>query len=76
MVNRHVVGGEGVVFAADVLGQILKSVGRKMFVPFKHEVLKKMREPAPLIRIVLRTDVIPNLDGDRRAGMILDEVEL
>ena len=47
-----------------------------MFVAFKHHVFKQMGEPAALIRVILGTDVIPNLDRNGRAGVILDGVDL
>ena len=47
-----------------------------MLVAFKHHVFKQMGEPAALIRVILGTDVIPNLDRNGRTGMILDGVDL
>ena len=39
-------------------------------------MFKQMGEPAALIRVILGTDVIPNLDRNGGAGMILDGVDL
>ena len=47
-----------------------------MFVAFKHHVFEQMREPAPPIGVILGTDVIPNLNGDRWTGMIFNRVNL
>ena len=76
VINGHVVRGVGVVFAADVLGQVVEGIGREMFVPLKHHVLEEMSETASACRIVLRPDVIPDLDRHRRAGMIFHGVNL
>ena len=37
---------------------------------------KRWAKPLRLVRIILRPDVIPDLDRDRRAGMILHRVNL
>ncbi len=74
MVNRHVVGGVGVVFAPDVFGQVIEGIGGKMFVALEHHVLEEVSKTAPPLRIILRADVIPDLDRDGRARMIFDRV--
>ena len=76
MVNRHVWRGIRVVLSTDVFGQFLKGVRGQVLVALKHHVLEQMREPAAPIGIILGSDVVPNLDGDRWTGMILDRVNL
>jgi len=39
-------------------------------------MLEQMREPTAPIGIILGPDMVPNLDSDRRTGMILDRVNL
>ena len=76
MINRHVIRGISVVLAPDIFRQLIDRIRLKMFVSFEHHVLKEMRETAPIFRIVLRSDVIPNLDRDVRAGMIFHRINL
>ena len=44
--------------------------GFKMLVALEHHVLEQMRETAAPVRIVLRSDMIPNLHRDRETRMI------
>ena len=74
MVNGHVVRGVGVVFAADVFGQFIKRIPCQMLIPFEHHVLEEMGEAAAVLRIILRADVIPNLDGHGRGGVIFHAI--
>src|SRR5437762_8224283 len=67
---------KGVVLSADVFGQLLKSFRGQVLVAFEHHVFEQMREPAALIRVVLGTNVIPNLNGDGWTGMIFNRVNL
>ena len=76
VINGHILRGVGVVFTADVLRQVVESIGREMVVPLKHHVLEEMGETASLVRIILRPDVIPDLHRHRRAGMIFHGVNL
>src|ERR1043166_4268746 len=47
-----------------------------MLVAFEHHLFEKMGETAAVGGIVFRTDVIPDLDSDGRALVILDGVNL
>ena len=47
-----------------------------MLIALKHHVLEKVGEAAALRGIVLRADVIPDLDRDRGAGMIFHRIDL
>ena len=76
VINGHVVRGESVIFSADVFGQIVERVRRQMLVALEHHVLKEMSKTAAAVRIIFRTDVIPDLDGDGRALVIFDRVNL
>ncbi len=76
VINGDVVRGVSVVFAADVLGQILKASRRQMLVPLEHHVFEEVSKTAAAVGIVLRADVIPNLDGHGRALVIFDRVNL
>ena len=42
----------------------------------EHHVLEQMRESAAVGRIILRADVIPDLNGHRRRGVVLDRIDL
>jgi hypothetical protein len=64
VINRHVVGRVSVIFAANIFGQIIERIRAEVLIPLKHHVLEHVRETAPAGRIVLRADVIPDLDGD------------
>jgi hypothetical protein len=45
-----------------------------VLVPLEHHVLEHVRESAPPRRIVLRADVIPNLDGHDGRIVVFDGV--
>ena len=72
MIKRQVRGRVGIVVAANIFSQILESIGREVLVPLEHHVLEKMGEPAPLLGIVFRANVIPDLHGHGWTGMIFD----
>ena len=72
VVGRHVVGREGVVGAAHVLGQPSDGLGLHVARALEHQVLEEMREAGAPLRIVLRADVVPDLHADRRARMVFD----
>ena len=76
MINSHILRGVSVVFAADIFGEFLKCIRGKMLVTLEHHVLEQMRETAATVRIILGTDVIPDLDRDRGAGVIFHRVDL
>ena len=76
MINCYVRRSVGIVLAADIFCQLFERIRGQMFVAFKHHVFEQMSEPAALIRVILGTDVIPNLGGNGRAGMIFDGVDL
>ena len=76
VVNGHIVGRVGIVFAANVFGQIVERLRPQMLVPLEHHVLEQMRETAPPVRIVLRSNMIPNVHRDRETRMIFRRVNL
>src|SRR5437763_12143266 len=46
-----------------------------MLVPFEHHVFEEMGEAAAVLRIILRADVIPILDSQRRRGVLVHAVD-
>ena len=46
MINGHIVRGVGVVFSADVFGQIFECLRRQVLVTLEHHVLEQMGETA------------------------------
>src|SRR5580765_5230902 len=76
MIDSHVIRRERVVLSTDVFSQVLKSARGQMLVALKHHVFEEMSKAAAAIRIIFRTDVIPNLDSDSRALVIFDRVDL
>ncbi len=71
-----VVAGGGVVGAADILGQTVHLLRVHVFGALEHQVFEQVREAGPSGRIVLGTDVIPDLHRDGRAGVVLDAEHL
>src|SRR5437588_10346838 len=47
-----------------------------MLIPFEHHVFEEMGEAAAVLRIIFRADVIPNLDGHCRRGVLFHAVDL
>jgi hypothetical protein len=79
MVRRHhrlvggdVLAGEGVVLAADVLGEAVELLALHVLRALEHDVLEEMREARLAFGVVGAADVVPDLDADRRAGVALD----
>ena len=71
VVGRHrleigggVIGGEGVVGAAHVLGQPVKGLWRQVARRLEHQVFEQVGEAGATRRIVLGPDLVPDLDGD------------
>ena len=76
VVVGDVVERGGVVEAADVLGQPVQHLRLHVLRALEHHVLEEMREPAPPLRVILGADAIPDMDGHRRRGPVLDRVNL
>jgi hypothetical protein len=79
MIRRHdvvvlgvVIAGGRVVRAADVLGHPVELLGLEIARALEHQMLEEMREARAAFGIVLAADVVPDLDADRRTGMILE----
>ena len=58
--------------SADVLGQAIHLFVRHVPCRFEHHVFEKMGESRTARRIVLTADVVPNMDRNGRARIILD----
>ena len=69
VVGGHVVGGEGVVEAADVLGHAVDGFRRQIPGGLEHQVLEQVGEAGAALRIILAANAVPDLDRDvgRRA---------
>ena len=65
-----------VVRAADVLGEPVHHFRLHVRGGLEHDVFKQMRKPAAPLGIVLRSDAIPDVDRNRRRGVVLDRVDL
>ena len=66
VVVRAIVAGGAVVVAAPALhDRVERGVGR-VARPHEHQVLEQVREAGPPGRFVLRSDVVPYVDGDER----------
>src|SRR5207244_7117308 len=50
--------------------QRLKESVRAVLGAFEHQVLEEVREPGLARPLVLRSDVIPEVDGDDRTGVV------
>src|SRR6185436_10816054 len=60
-IDGDIVRSECVVEAAHVLSEPVHHLRLHVLRALEHDVLKEMSEPAATVRIVLRSDVIPNL---------------
>ena len=70
VVVRPVVAGGAVVVAAPALhDRVERRVGR-VARPHEHQVLEQVREAGPSGHLVLRADVVPEIDGHERARPI------
>ena len=70
VVVRPVVAGGAVVVAAPALHDgVERRVGR-VARAHEHQVLEQVREPGAAGRLVLRADVVPEIDGDERAAAV------
>ncbi|CAM3278608.1 hypothetical protein SPZE110945_14855 [Sphingomonas zeae] len=71
VVGRHhleiigvIVGSRGVVVAADILGQAIHLFGDEVARRLEHEMLEHVCKARATLGIVLRPDIIPDLDRD------------
>ncbi len=70
VIVRPVVAGGAVVVAAPALhDRVERRVGR-VARPHEHQVLEQVREAGAPGHLVLRADVVPEVDGHQRAGSI------
>jgi hypothetical protein len=75
VVGEVVVGG-GVVEAAHVLGEAVDALRREVPGGLEHHVLEEMGEAGAALRIVLRPDAVPDLDGDVGGGPVGRDIDL
>ncbi|MCU7374351.1 hypothetical protein PEC18_26810 [Paucibacter sp. O1-1] len=68
VVDRHVLGGEGIVAATHVLGHAVELLVGHMPRALEHQVLEEMGQAGASHRIVLAADPVPELHADAGAG--------
>ncbi len=73
VVRRPIVRGRAVVGAADALGELVVQAVGHVAGTGEHHVLEQVREAGAAGHLVLRADVIPDVDRDRRRRVILRE---
>ncbi len=76
VIGGHVIGGEGVVEAADVLGQTIERLGRHVLRRLEQQVFEQVGEARTARRIVLGPHAIPDLDRDVRGRGVARRIDL
>jgi len=76
VIGGDVVGGEGVVHAADVLGQTVERLGGHVPRRLEQQVFEQVGEARTARRIVLGPDAIPDLDRDVRGRGVAGGIDL
>ncbi|MNI59825.1 hypothetical protein D3C73_1150050 [compost metagenome] len=75
VIGGYVVGGEGVVEAADVLGQTIERLRRHVPGRLEQQVFEQVGEARAAGRIVLGSDAIPDLDRDVRGRGVARRID-
>ncbi len=75
-IGGGVVGGEGVVRPAHVLGQPVEGLGRQVFRRLEHQVFEQVGEARTAGRIVLGPHLVPDLDRHVRGVGVARRIDL
>ena len=76
VVGGDVVGGEGVVAAAHVLGEAVEGLVGQVARGLEHQVLEQVREARAALGVVLRAHPVPDLEGDVGGGGVAQREHL